>query len=239
MRDRSELKSPGIMGGDGTAADALRGEFDLKNMQIFCGEAPISLCFFGDSITNLMEPSAFYGKFGPCINRGISGDSVHIMARRFEADVLQLKPRLCVMLGGINNTWILDGTVDENGQPSPEEEEGVYRLVRESYVSILEAARSAGQAMILCSVMPVTRQIGLADMRNRVVLGINRIIKELCDEYGVPYADYHSRLVCEDGLTLRDGLSDDGLHPHFMGFREMAAVLTPLLETFFAEHGNG
>lgn len=236
MRDRSELKSPGIMGGDGAAADMLRGEYDLKNMQIFCGEAPVSICFFGDSITNLMEPCAFYSRFGPCINRGISGDSVHIMARRFEADVLQLRPRLCVMLGGINNTWILDGAVDENGEPPADQVEEVYRLVRESYISILEAAKAAGQAMIVCSVMPVTNQIGLAPMRNRVVLGINRILRELCDRYGVPYADYHSRLVREDGLTLRDGLSDDGLHPHFKGFAEMAAVLTPMLEEFF---GNG
>lgn len=233
MRDRSELKSPGIMGGDAAAADVLRGEFDLKNMQLFCHESTIDLCFFGDSITNLLEPGAFYGHFGTCINRGISGDSVHIMAKRFEADVLQLKPRLCVMLGGINNTWILDDTVDEKGKPPADKVEEVYRLVRESYISVLEAAKKAGQAMILCSVTPVTRQIALADMRNEVVLGMNRIIRELCEKYRVPYADYHSRFVREDGRTMRDGLSDDGLHPHYGGYLVMSEVLTPLLKEYF------
>ncbi len=233
MRDRSELKSPGIMGGDAAAADTKRGEFDVRNMQIFCGEAPIDLCFFGDSITNLLEEGAYYGRFGVTINRGISGDSVHIMARRFEADVLQLKPRMCVMLGGINNTWILDGTVDADGNPSRAAVDEACQLVKDSYISILEAAKNAGQNMIICSVMPVTRQIQFADMRNRVVIRFNEIIKELCRQYGVPYADYHSRLVSGDGLTMREGLSDDGLHPHAAGFTEMAAVLTPMLEEFF------
>ena len=43
MKDRELLKSPGIMGGDGAAADVLRGEYDLKNMQLFCNEAKIDI----------------------------------------------------------------------------------------------------------------------------------------------------------------------------------------------------
>ncbi|MBE6809691.1 MAG: G-D-S-L family lipolytic protein [Ruminococcaceae bacterium] len=233
MKERELLKSPGIMGGDGTAADALRGEYDLKNMQIFCNEAEVDICFFGDSITYLMEPSVYYKKFGNCINRGICGDSVHIMNKRFEADVLQLKPRVCVMMGGINNTWCLDETVDENGNPSEERLNTELDVVKNSYIDILERAKEQGQRMILCSVMPVTRQIAYADMRNKVVLKINAIIKELCERYNVPYVDYHSAIVCSDGLTLRDGLSDDGLHPHYKGYIEMAKVLTPVLEEFF------
>lgn len=233
MPERELLKSPGIMGGDGAAADVLRGEYDLKNMQIFCNQANVDICFFGDSITNLMEPAVYYQKFGCCINRGISGDSVHIMNRRFEADVLQLRPKVCVMLGGINNTWCLDELVDEQGNVPENKVEEVCELVRRSFAEILETAARAGQQMVLCSVMPVTRQIAHADMRNRMVKRINQIIQQLCWQYGVPYADYHSRIVCEDGLTMRDGLSDDGLHPHYRGFQEMAAVLTPVLEELF------
>lgn len=230
MKDRELLKSPGIMGGDGAAADVLRGEYDLKNMQLFCNEAKIDICFFGDSITNLMEPSAYYKQFGSCINRGISGDSIHIMNRRFEADVLQLKPRVCVILGGINNTWCLDPFVGEDGSVLSEKVKEVYDLVENSYIEILKAASAVGQKMVVCSVLPVREPIQFADMRNKVVLGLNKIIKRLCDEYQTPYVDYHSRLVCDDGMTLREGLSDDGLHPHFKGYIEMADVLTPVLK---------
>lgn len=230
MKDRELLKSPGIMGGDGAAADVLRGEYDLKNMQLFCNEAKIDICFFGDSITNLMEPSAYYKQFGSCINRGISGDSIHIMNRRFEADVLQLKPRVCVILGGINNTWCLDPFVGEDGSVPSEKVKEVYDLVENSYIEILKAASAVGQKMVVCSVLPVREPIQFADMRNKVVLGLNKIIKRLCDEYQTSYVDYHSRLVCDDGMTLREGLSDDGLHPHFKGYIEMADVLTPVLK---------
>lgn len=230
MKERHLLKSPGIMGGDGAAADTLRGEFDLKNMQLFCTEANVDIVFFGDSITNLMEPLTYYQKFGACINRGISGDSVHIMSRRFEADVLQLNPKLCVMLGGVNNTWCLDEFANEEGQVPEEKIAEVYELVEKSYIEILEAAKAAALKMVLCSVLPVAAPIGLVDMRNRVIVGINKIIKRLCETYGATYCDYHSALVKEDGFTLRDGLADDGLHPHYKGYVIMASVLTPILE---------
>ena len=228
------------MGGDGAAADMLRGEFDHKNMQLFCTEANVDIVlpednrriieFFGDSITNLMEPLTYYQKFGACINRGISGDSVHIMNRRFEADVLQLNPKLCVMLGGVNNTWCLDEFVNEEGQAPEEKIVEVYELVERSYIEILESAKAADLNMVLCSVLPVAAPVPFADMRNLVIVGINKIINRLCETYDVTYCDYHSALVKEDGLTLRDGLADDGLHPHYKGYVIMASVLTPLLE---------
>ena len=235
MKERELLKSPGIMGGDAASADLLRGEYDLKNMQIFCNEADIDICFFGDSITYLMEPTVYYKKFGNCINRGICGDSLHILRKRFEADVLQLKPKLCVMMGGINNTWCLDDTVDENEKPSEERLNQELEVIRNALTEILEMAKAANQRMMLCSVMPVTHQIAHADMRNKVVLMINSIIKELCEKNDIPYVDYHSKLVLEDGITMRDGLSDDGLHPHYKGYLEMSKVLTPYLDDFFAE----
>lgn len=234
MKERELLKSPGIMGGDGAAADVLRWEFDLKNMQVFCNEAEIDICFFGDSITNQMEPLAYYKQFGSCINRGISGDSVHIMNRRFEADVLQLKPKVCVMLGGINNTWCLDEFVGEDGTVPQEKANEVYDLVEKSYIEILKAASDVGQKMVICSILPVREPVPFANMRNTVVLELNKILKRLCDDFNVPYVDYHSAIVCSDGLTLQDGLSDDGLHPHFKGYVEMAKVLTPVLKQIFS-----
>lgn len=52
----------------------------------------------------------------------------------------------------------------------------------------------------------------------------------MCAAYNAVYVDYHTALVDEDGLSLRDGLSFDGLHPHVIGYDRMAEVLTPHLE---------
>jgi lysophospholipase L1-like esterase len=48
--------------------------------------------------------------------------------------------------------------------------------------------------------------------------------------HGAVYVDYHSQLTAEDGLTLRAGLADDGLHPHVIGYKIMAATLLTALE---------
>jgi len=58
--------------------------------------------FFGDSITddwNLAE--SFPGK--PYINRGISGQTTSQMLVRFRQDVINLQPRVVVMLAGTND----------------------------------------------------------------------------------------------------------------------------------------
>jgi lysophospholipase L1-like esterase len=49
----------------------------------------------------------------------------------------------------------------------------------------------------------------------------------------VIYVDYHTALADADGVTLREGLADDGLHPHVLGYDIMAAVLRETL----AGHG--
>jgi lysophospholipase L1-like esterase len=47
---------------------------------------------------------------------------------------------------------------------------------------------------------------------------------------GAVYVDYHSQLAAEDGITLRAGLADDGLHPHVLGYRIMASTLLETLK---------
>ncbi len=62
---------------------------------------------------------------------------------------------------------------------------------------------------------------------------INALIQRLTDEYDTKYVDYHSRLVKEDGLTMQEGISREGVHPNHKGYTMMSEVLTPMLEEFF------
>jgi hypothetical protein len=58
--------------------------------------------FFGDSITNFWNlAAAFPGQ--PYINRGLSGQTTPQLLLRFRADVVALKPRVVVILGGTND----------------------------------------------------------------------------------------------------------------------------------------
>src|SRR5262245_3007094 len=60
--------------------------------------------FYGNSITEqwIKLDSAFF-KNKPYINRGISGQTTPQMLVRFRQDVINLKPKLVVILAGVND----------------------------------------------------------------------------------------------------------------------------------------
>ncbi len=209
---------------DGAPADGRRLEFNWKNGVLLTNRVPVDIVFIGDSITHFWELNGYYRHFGLVVNRGIGGDTAHIMARRFAGDAVQLKPRVCVAMIGINNTWCMDDPA------LGVTEEFVLQQIYDGHKSVLQQAKKAGLPLIFCSVMPVRDKSEFGLRRNRLVVKVNEKLKALCEEYGVPYADYHSVLVEEDGLTLAQGLSDDGVHPHVIGYNRMAQVLMPLLE---------
>lgn len=65
----------------------------------------MDIVFIGDSITEGWDVRREFGDLGNTVNRGISGDVIDIIEKRFAADVLQLKPRVAVINGGVNNTF--------------------------------------------------------------------------------------------------------------------------------------
>jgi lysophospholipase L1-like esterase len=68
-------------------------------------------------------------------------------------------------------------------------------------------------------------------VRNALIARANARLRTMAGKHGAVYVDYHRLLAAEDGLTLRPGLADDGLHPHVVGYEIMAGVL---LETLAA-----
>ena len=76
------------------AADSRRMEFDAKNEILIFHQTPVDYVFIGDSITHMWELQAYFKPNGWSIaNRGIGGDTTKYVLKRFEADVLQLKPK--------------------------------------------------------------------------------------------------------------------------------------------------
>jgi lysophospholipase L1-like esterase len=90
----------------------------------------------------------------------------------------------------------------------------------------MKIAKKNGQKLIVCSILPYACK----DIRNQMIRSLNGEIKALCEKYGCTYADFHSELVLEDGLTLKPVHFGDELHPHVSGYNIMAKVLYPLLQ---------
>ena len=221
--ERPQLIRPGMFG-VAAAADDRRHIFDLHNEALLARRAPVDAVFIGDSITEMWALDVYFeGSSGHVVNRGISGDRTPFVRRRFEADVLQLRPRLVVLKIGVNNTEDLDYPWDPDVYRPPEsiEEEIVADIE-----AMVTAARVESIAVALCSILPMNRPTNAnTAMRNAVIARANTRLRLIAADHGALFVDYHARMVEEDGLTLRPELADDGLHPHVVGYEIMAEVL--------------
>jgi lysophospholipase L1-like esterase len=224
---RPDLIRPGEFGLV-VAADTRRGVFDYHNEALLAKDAPVAAVFIGDSITDMWALDVFFqSASGFIVNRGIGGDRTPYVRRRFEADVLQLHARLAVIMIGVNNTWDLDIWWDPRLLRTAEEIEDEILADTEAMVS---AARTEDITVALCSILPTDVPFnGNAPVRNALITRTNARLRTVAGRHGAVYVDYHRHLAAEDGLTLRPGLADDGLHPHVVGYEIMAGVLLDTL----------
>src|SRR5512146_684674 len=182
--------------------------------------------FYGDSITDMWKiAESFPGK--PYINRGISGQTTSQMLVRLRQDVIDLHPKVVVILAGTN---------DIAGNTGPISLEGI----EENIASITELARAHNIAVVWSSVTPVNNYTARSQdffaTRSPVkIFGLNRWLKQYCAENHLVYLDYFSPMVDKDGLLRRD-LAEDGLHPNAAGYAIMAPLAEAAIQKALAAH---
>lgn len=168
----------------------------------------------GNSITEgwVRERPAFFKDNPNLIGRGISGQTTPQMLLRFRQDVIHLKPRLVVLLCGIND-------IAQNTGPITQAE------IMDNIISMSELAEANHIGVILSSVLPASDFPWRPGMDpGPKVVSLNKDIKKYAKEKGFIYLDYYSAM--EDGnLGLKPGLSTDKVHPTPAGY----AVMEPLL----------
>jgi lysophospholipase L1-like esterase len=176
--------------------------------------------FMGNSITegwSLFDKNFFNDN--PYINRGISGQTTPQMLLRFRKDVIELQPKIVVILAGIND-------IAENTGPIPLED------VFGNIVSMSQLAEANGIKVILCSVLPVYDfpwHPGINPAEKVVML--NEMIKSYCQKNNITYADYYSAMVDErKGLDKK--YSEDGVHPNLEGYNVMEPVVQKAIKKY-------
>ena len=174
--------------------------------------------FMGNSITQGwidMIPEFFAGRH--YINRGIGGQTTPQMLIRFRQDVIHLRPKVVVILAGIND-------IAGNTGPSSLE------MIEDNLHSMTELAQANGIEVVLCSVLPALDfpwRPGM-DPAGKVV-ELNKRIEAYASKKGAVYCDYFTTMVDErNGLPAE--LSDDGVHPNEAGY----AIMEPLVEKAIA-----
>src|SRR6202049_1558931 len=182
--------------------------------------------FFGDSITDIWHIDEYFpGK--PYVNRGIGGQTTPQMLVRFRQDVIDLQPKVVIILAGTN---------DIAGNTGPMRLEDIEA----DYASLAQLARANNIKVIYSSVLPVHNytpksQDLFAQRSPEKILALNRWLKEYCAtaSNGCTYLDYFSALVDDKGLLKKD-LADDGLHPDAAGYKMMAPMAEAAIEKALA-----
>lgn len=169
--------------------------------------------FMGNSITegwSNKDPEFF--KNPEYINRGISGQTTPQMLLRFRADVIDLKPKVVVILAGTN---------DIAGNTGPM----TLQEIRDNIVSMCELAKANGIKVIISSVLPAydyTWRPGLEP--NIKIPELNAMLQEYTEANKIIYLDYFSAMVDDrNGLPIE--LAEDGVHPTKKGY----AIMKPLV----------
>ena len=176
--------------------------------------------FLGDSITDSWKLDQYFPG-APYVNRGISGQTTSQMLLRFRADVIDLKPKVVVILAGTN---------DISGNTGPITVEGIEN----NYASMVDLAHANGINVVFASVMPISDYnknakgdpiVRSVQRRPDEIAALNTWIKKYCAERKLVYLDYFSAMADEKGFLKAD-IANDGLHPNAKGYE----LIKPLAE---------
>ena len=210
-----------LLCGESTAQDwANLTRFQAKNEALGTpAKGEKRVVFMGNSITEgwiYTCPEFFEGR--PYINRGIGGQTTPQMLIRFRQDVINLHPKVVVILAGTND-------IAGNTGPS------TLEMIEDNLASMAEIAHANGIKVILCSVLPAYDYPWRKGMEPNVKIPeLNKWIKNYAEKNKFIYLDYFSAMVDEKNGMQAD-LSGDGVHPNKKGYE----IMQPMVEKAIAK----
>lgn len=167
-----------------------------------------TIVFVGDSITQGWPLDQY---LEGAVNAGVSGNETPQMRERFFRDVLERRPALVVIHGGIND--IRNRATTDCG----------------SLLEMVQMARAANVEVIVGTLMLASRVGPDASLKKHLIRVMNDEIRAAADSYGFEVADYYRASVTPRGLLNR-GRFPDGLHPNQRGYDAMWEQLRPKLD---------
>lgn len=183
-------------------------------------ETPTRVVFMGNSITDgWWNTDSLFFQNNRYIGRGIGGQTTAQMLVRFRADVIDLQPKVVVILAGTNDI------AQNNGYIAPENILG-------NIISMAELAKANNIDVVLCSILPAYEygwRKGLEPADK--IIALNKMIKEYADRHNLTYVDYHSALKdARNGLPEK--YSKDGVHPTMEGYKIMERLISEALKKY-------
>lgn len=178
------------------------------------------IVFMGDSITEGWKLTEYFpGR--PFVNRGIGGQTTSQMLIRFRPDVIDLKPKVVVIMAGTNDIAGNTGPIS-------------LEAIQGNLASMADLAHANGIKVVIASVLAVSdynknaagTQITQTVRRPPAqIVALNTWIKQFCAERKLVYLDYFKATADDKGFLKMD-IANDGLHPNAKGYE----IMKPLAE---------
>jgi lysophospholipase L1-like esterase len=173
----------------------------------------VEAVLIGNSITDN------WAKFDPeffaannFVGRGISGQVTAQMLSRFQADVVELNPKMVIIMAGTNDIAMNNGYIS-------------HEHILQNIQSMVELAKYHKIKPVLCSCLPA------ASFKWRPALTpaedikrLNEMIKAYAKANKILYVDYYSAFVDEQG-GLPTKYAKDGVHPNLEAYKIMEQIL--------------
>jgi lysophospholipase L1-like esterase len=169
--------------------------------------------FLGDSIFAkwplLQPPNELSGM--QIVNQALPGDTTGNMLARFRRDVIHLRPRVVVILGGLNDL-----------AQTP------LSTIQQNVRVMSQTAGDCKIRVVLATLPPAHKSNGdaspLPAIGQNQILTFNSWLQSFAAQNRFPLADFHSALVDEHG-SYQPGLTYDGVHPTADGYQRMEPLL--------------
>lgn len=168
------------------------------------------IVLLGNSITQGGNWNELLGRSN-IANRGIPGDVLEGFLARIDG-VLKLRPKICIIMGGINDiyAWI------------PVED--TYK----NYLKVIRKLKTKSIKPIIVSTLYAAKSYHSSEERNKEVTKLNEKLEKYAEKYNYEYIDLNKYLSKDD--YLREDVTFDGIHLNWLGYKTWADQLDKVLK---------
>lgn len=174
------------------------------------------------------------------VNSGIGGQQTHEVLERFQADVLDLKPKGVIVWGFINDIFrakredIAD-TVKKSEQNSIE----MLNLLKSNGIRPIFASEVTitGQDTLKDKLMSIVGKIlgkeSYQDYVNKYVMSVNSRLKSYCKDNDIVYLGFQELLADDAGERQRKYAVPDGSHVSDLAYEKLTSYTKEALKPLF------
>ena len=178
-------------------------DYQADNERIIANKVFPEVVFMGNSITE--NWAYFHPEFFTehnFLGRGIGGQTSAHMLVRFQSDVIDLHPKVVVIMAGTNDVAHNDFWV------SPEQ-------VVNNVISMCVLAKANGIIPIISSIPPCASFVWRPEIKDaaQTIVNINKSLRAYAEANNIVYVDFHSALA-DENMGFQKELSKDGCHPN-------------------------